>query len=165
MTLSKLHDQAQGLLDAVIDEYASVGVALPARQFVAPGRMTVDCEQVAVTLERGTAVGPPQRGPGTLIRGQCVTILQPTWRIHVVRCVPHVGDEGKVSPDDADLNAAAFALLQDIWIMHVAVTSAIASAGDLGPCADLVPSGFGLGPLSDFGSAFLDISSTLTPVG
>ena len=166
MSDSPLWDQAEQILAAIVAEYASATVTLPTRQYVSPGRATEDCEQVAITLERGAVKDFRPVTGFESSRGQCVKILVPQWRVHVVRCIPHAGsEEGAVIPPAADLDAAAAELLRDVWLVHSGVSAAIAASGDAGPCANLQVTGFGLGPMSDLGSAFVDVSADLTPVG
>lgn len=132
---------ASALLDAIGAHFASVGVALPARQFVANSPTVVhDCEQLAVAVERvyavdgDTVVEVTQTSPPRA----SFAMRAATMSIHLVRCVPVMKDGPPRPPSGDEITGSAQTILRDAQLLTNAVTAAVRD-GSLPGCGTVAP--------------------------
>jgi hypothetical protein len=111
---------ADALLDLIVSCAAEVSVALPARQYLAPGLGGMeawDCEQVTVAC---TQVGPwlsANPTKGAVSSWGFVPLPSLQLRAEIVRCCPV--QTGKTPPTPDDITAAAETALQDAALLHL----------------------------------------------
>ncbi|MGH3783144.1 MAG: hypothetical protein ACRDRO_21600 [Pseudonocardiaceae bacterium] len=127
---------AQTVLDAVVAHFAPSGVALPARQVIAPGaprQIAWDGEQVIVSMSgiypgqaQGAAGGLPARtGNPISAGGMRYTVIV----VQIVRAVPE--SDGTDPPDADVLTAAGLALARDAGLLSQCLMELVGQSGAL----------------------------------
>lgn len=105
------------------------GVTLPTRQFVYPGAVPVDCEQVVV-LMAGWVGDPAQQGMTTCMNfrwcGQ--------FGILITRCTPAIPTRSAAAPSDSQMAAAGELASSDAELL----LALVATFGEIGPEAALL---------------------------
>lgn len=115
MTLpaDRLYRAARNLLDVVVAHYASVGVALPDRQFVSDGTPAWDCEQVCVYVERVFST----RGDVSSEANQpidCLVVRGAQIAVEIARCTPVFADDwSDAAPSGEAIETVAQQVLAD----------------------------------------------------
>lgn len=98
-------DRVWATASTALDVVTAALVSPPARQYVAIGVPALDCEQVAVSIDRIIGhQGNPSTEDTNPVR--CLTMRAVELSIWVVRCAPVVLDDGS-PPTVAALNASA----------------------------------------------------------
>lgn len=115
-----LVDMLDGVLERVVNTFASYDVPLPARRYWTLGQSAIDCEQLTITLTEGY-LGPPgnrQSSPQRCNMPRSVSLL-----ITVARIVPTMSVNGRppsaqMIEDGAKIGAIdAWVLLQSINLL------------------------------------------------
>jgi hypothetical protein len=108
--------------------FATNNVALPARQYIAPGLPALDawdCEQFMVGLvgvtNGGARQGQASVAPRTGAVASVLTQRQAIYGIQLVRCAPRMDDERL--PDPAEVNTAGRAHLIDAGLLSQAIVN------------------------------------------
>lgn len=111
---------AARLMRAVLDTYRDAGVALPERQYLAPGPLAAwDGEHLAVTVSGvlpGTSDATsrpgalPGRGVGSM------TTPRATYDARMLRCIPTLNDHGD-PPTAEELTECSETLLRDLGLL------------------------------------------------
>lgn len=127
---------AQNILAAVVDHYAATSplVALPDRQYVAPGapdQIAWDCEQLVVSVQGigwGQAPSAGQSPSPAIGAHVSVTAVRHViYDVALVRCTPSTGDPITGIPPVADIHAAGLAFMTDMGLMSQALVVACAT--------------------------------------
>lgn len=148
---------------AVIDGFADAGVTLPDRQFITYGQLPAhDCAELVVAVEstfgyegavQQEVIEPALARAGHTMRGARVAI-------HLLRCVPVVGDDGEI-PSEADEEEAAEEVLTDAQVVLTAVVAA-QRAGDLPRCGGVAFEQWtAVSPAGGIGGGILRVRLTL----
>lgn len=127
-----LYDLAAAALAAVEAEYATAGVDLPARRYVAEGPPAYDCEQVVLAFVRlypGTAFA--EDAPGLAQRAMFPRSA--TLALHIVRCIPVLSDRGK-PPTVPQLDGSAASIMTDVLLAPVSLVRAWHAGAWAGLC-------------------------------
>lgn len=144
MEPERLFSIATGILDGVIDHYASevaalddadeaAAVELPAQRFIANGAVAHDCPFVAVEVER---IYTGQSATETTTVQRCELLRAAQFAIHVIRCVPSIeGGIRPVVPKPASIELSAEVVLGDAIRVQNAVVAMVAAKGE-GPFGD-----------------------------
>lgn len=153
---------AASLYDACAELLAAAAASLtdpPARQYVSPGPVALDCEQLTVHAAPISLADTDPSGPGVLQgarRASGVSVNLVGLVVTVVRCVPTIEEPSKgrlVIPSVTTLDASARIVLADGWQLwngikqrHRANTLLPGSCRDvfIDPAIPITPSG-GLG--------------------
>ena len=142
---TRLYVLAQAVKDAVVAGYAAYitsgdlpdDMALPDRQYVAPGAPPHDCELLAVQVE-STAAYTGDLGSGTTSPwlGSAGHAMQAaTVAVHVVRGVPTLTEQGDPPSTDSEEDASALILTDALAVLGSIV--AAQRDGDLPRCASV----------------------------
>lgn len=134
-------DIAQATLDEVVAIYATAGVSLPARRLIQTGQPADDCEQVVVWINRLFQGLPADE---TLLRTRASGALLRSVEINVriVRCVPHVNDNG-TAPNAEAISTASTVIAVDMWLLAAGLTESHLEGDFLVDCQD-----FAVGPVT-----------------
>lgn len=141
---------AESILAAVQEHYAATdpAVALPERQYVAPGspdQIAWDCEQLVVSVagvgwgQAPSAGQSPSPKIGTQVSATAVRHV--IFDVSLVRCTPSEGDPDTGLPDAADIHAAGLAYMTDMGLVSQALVVACASVRTGLDRSDLVEPG------------------------
>lgn len=146
-TASSLYDACAELLAAAVASLTDP----PGRQYVSPGPVALDCEQLTVHAAlialADTDPSSPSLQPSRRAVGASVNLV--ALVITVVRCVPTISESGNPPPVDK-LDASAQIVLADGWQLWNGIKQAH-RAGSLlpgncrdvfiEPCLPITPSG------------------------
>lgn len=126
----RLYAVAAKALAVIEAAYATAGVDLPGRRYVADGTAVYDCEQLTVQAERvfSTQGSTSQE---VVADQNCLGMRSATLAITTLRCVPTLNKSGR-PPAPAAIDGAARMVLQDPTIQWEALRLAYRS-GDLAP--------------------------------
>lgn len=127
---SRIFAIADACLDAVVAHYIAAGVSLPARQYVANGLPSFDCEQITVFVENtyGIQGSPLAENPAAQLRDAGHAMRAAVFAITIVRCVPVLDDEGD-PPSPADESASAAEIYADATLCLNALVAAEVAGG------------------------------------
>lgn len=155
---TRLFDFADYVLDLVVAHYAAEGVALPTRQYVAPGQPALDCEQITVHVERDfTQEGDVVVEVQQAIRGHVGhQLLAAVFVISIWRCTPTFDDAGN-PPTAAALQLSGGEVLQDAIMMSNAILDAD-NNGLLGDNLIAILGWTGVEPNGAFAGGFLRVT-------
>jgi hypothetical protein len=106
-------DMMDGILERVINTYASYSMPLPSRRYWATGQSAIDCEQLTVTLVQGY-LGPP--GSQESMPQKCNMPRTVVVLITVARQIPTVGAGGRPPAATAIEDASRISAI-DSWIL------------------------------------------------
>lgn len=119
---------ARKFLDGVVDHFATAGVELPDRRFLAAGNPQLiawDCEQLFVALT-GLGIGPAPDSPVQSPRAGgpigAFNVRHAIFSIQLVRCTPTVADgSDQPFPSAAEIDAAGERSINDAGLLSDAV--------------------------------------------
>lgn len=118
---------AQDVLSAVAGHFATAAVALPERQYVAPGLpadVPWDCEQLTVSIE-GIGWGVAEESYAQTMQANNVIALAQrhvVYRVELVRQMP-VTDMTNNLPDFNDLNTFGVSFMRDMGLLSQATVT------------------------------------------
>lgn len=117
---------AASLLDTVEGHYATAGIGLPERRYVAAGEpeaIAWDCEQLTVTLAGigwGAALDSSAPSPGAGAHTSATALRHAVFAVTLVRCTPSPR-RGGAPPDVAELAAAGTQFMIDAGLLSQAM--------------------------------------------
>jgi len=127
-----IREVGQAILDAVVGHFAVAGIALPERQYLAPGDPTQiawDCEQLVVALQ-GIGWGQhPTAGPLATKMGSqinAVGLRHAIYVVSLVRCTPSDGDRETGLVSAQLIHAAGQQFMDDMGVLSQALVEACA---------------------------------------
>lgn len=130
-----LDDLAHEILATAIDALEDNAITPPVRQFVSPGAIADDCDQIAVELARiftgrpGAEVAEPE---------QCGYARTAEFFIRIVRCLASASDDDDIIPTPDELNGDAKIVMRDIWVIHQELITRRAAGTFLDRCQNLL---------------------------
>jgi len=136
------YDLARKVLDEVVARFATAGVALPARRYVANGEVArdpnaeEDCSAVSVGFPRAF-IGSP--GIPRFEAITCAPIRTADLLIEITRCVPVPDDHGN-PPSATEIDDSAKQILTDGYVLFAAILAA-KSDGSMAPLCDKIAMG------------------------
>lgn len=146
-----IFDLAEALLTAVADRYASIGIALPDKQYVSNGTEAFDCECLTARCLRTYPISGANlsRADRMLING--FNRREGEFSISLIRCVPTIEGDPVRFPSESEIEASARELLTDAEELPLSVIAAY-QAGDLPGCGGVTFLGWAAyGPEGGFG--------------
>lgn len=165
MSVHDLSDAAAELLTTCAAILTAAGLEPPARQYVSPGEPSLDCDTLAVHVERVGERSPAAEGASRAQLSRHVSTNEVLLVVTVARCIP----SAEAPPPPAALTGVAVALNADGWALWAGLTNR-ARAGTLllrgcrkpqpGDLVPLAPSGGVAGYLVRV-SADLDVDGAL----
>lgn len=112
-------DEAQKLLDYVIQAATESNAIIPSKQYVTAGQEVDECEQVVATLLAVQAGLPSSPTPGPTAIVNCALMWRVTIDVSITRCVPIMSDDGS-PPSAASLEQAAQVTAMDTFLLQTA---------------------------------------------
>lgn len=149
MSNPELYQDAQAILNVVVDAFLDSAVALPERQYVSDGSIAIDCEQLTVTIVQVYRGLPGEIQTDPMGPRRCATVSSFECAIILVRCVPTLKESSAgqiVFPTVHELDSSAQTILQDGAILWRGLMAAWAE-GTLVPGCDQLA----LGPMISLG--------------
>lgn len=127
-----IKEMANSVLAAVQEHFAAAAVALPERQYVAPGDPTQvawDCEQLVVACQGiGWGQAPDAATPspkmGTMV--SAVGLRHVIFIVQLVRCTPSDDEDGEGFPSVESIQAAGEEYMVDMGLLSQALLVACA---------------------------------------
>jgi hypothetical protein len=114
-----VYDEAQKMLDYLVQAATESMAPIPARQYVTVGQAVEDCEQVVSTIFFARTGVPDSLSPGP----QSFINCPPMWReivdLSIHRCVPVMSDSG-IPPTPEALEQAAKVEAMDTYLLQKA---------------------------------------------